>query len=220
MIHELKVWPWYFAALAAGMRGREVRFGDDRQYAVGDHLLFREWDDGAAAYTGRWLAAGVGQAERLEPGWFGAAGDAVWVLGLTAVGPLRDGVPGAWGPGTITLGVAPAGVADVSGCAGWATWVPIAAAEVAHAHAQPEGYYEVLVRQVRSSAGDAALAAWVAACEAAEAGCWRTCVARFELGRVVRYIPLPRMVVTQARPGGGALYEGLALVGGWPEEAA
>lgn len=43
MIHELKVWPDYFARLADGSKTFEVR-KDDRGFQAGDELLLREWD--------------------------------------------------------------------------------------------------------------------------------------------------------------------------------
>jgi len=97
--HELKVWPRYYAALAAGTKTTEVRFGDDRAYAAGDRLWLREWDPSAGAYTGRAVQRAVARADRLEPAAFGAAGDPVWVLALgdaeiTSTPVCLDG----WGP--------------------------------------------------------------------------------------------------------------------------
>ena len=41
-IHELKIWPQYFDAIASGIKTFEVR-KDDRGFAVGDTLVLKEW---------------------------------------------------------------------------------------------------------------------------------------------------------------------------------
>ena len=50
-LHELKVWPPYFDALADGSKTFEVR-KNDRGFKVGDTLRLREWSH-ATGYTGR-----------------------------------------------------------------------------------------------------------------------------------------------------------------------
>jgi hypothetical protein len=42
--HILKVWPSYFADLESGRKRFEVRSTRDRDFAVGDVLVLREWD--------------------------------------------------------------------------------------------------------------------------------------------------------------------------------
>jgi Domain of unknown function (DUF3850) len=51
-IHELKSWPKFFGAIAAGRRTHELR-RDDRRYRVGDQLRLREFDPETNSYTGR-----------------------------------------------------------------------------------------------------------------------------------------------------------------------
>ena len=62
-VHDLKVWPPYFAALANRSKTFELR-RDDRDFRSGDWLLLREWDPTDAGiphvyeprgYTGRKL---------------------------------------------------------------------------------------------------------------------------------------------------------------------
>lgn len=51
-VHELKTWPEPFQALVDGRKHHEVRV-DNRGFAVGDHLLLREWNPVDGAFTGR-----------------------------------------------------------------------------------------------------------------------------------------------------------------------
>ncbi len=55
-IHDLKTLPEYYDAVDKGVKTYELRF-DDRNYAVGDMLILREWQDGK--YTGRKLTAKI-----------------------------------------------------------------------------------------------------------------------------------------------------------------
>lgn len=48
---ELKTWPEYFEPLLSDDKTFEARV-DDRDFAVGDLLILREWDP-AKGYTGR-----------------------------------------------------------------------------------------------------------------------------------------------------------------------
>lgn len=50
MIHELKILPSYFEAVALREKTFEIR-RNDRDYHVGDTLLLKEWENGD--YTGR-----------------------------------------------------------------------------------------------------------------------------------------------------------------------
>lgn len=52
MIHELKISPEYYNAIAFGHKTFEVR-KNDRDYKIGDWLLLKEWD--GQKYTGRTL---------------------------------------------------------------------------------------------------------------------------------------------------------------------
>jgi ASC-1-like (ASCH) protein len=55
-IHELKILPEYYKAVKKGVKTYELRF-DDRNYAVGDMLILREWKDGQ--YTGQQIAVTI-----------------------------------------------------------------------------------------------------------------------------------------------------------------
>lgn len=57
-VHELKTWPEYFAATAAGVKPWEYRL-NDRGYREGDILRLREYDPQAGTYTGAALEASV-----------------------------------------------------------------------------------------------------------------------------------------------------------------
>ena len=48
---ELKTWPEYFEKILSGDKTFELRV-NDRDFAVGDLLILREWDP-ATGYTGR-----------------------------------------------------------------------------------------------------------------------------------------------------------------------
>lgn len=50
-MHELKVWPAYYQALASGQKSFELRF-DDRGFQVGDLLDLREYDPRTGGYPG------------------------------------------------------------------------------------------------------------------------------------------------------------------------
>jgi hypothetical protein len=52
MIHDLKTWPVYFAAIDDGSKPFEVRM-NDRNFQVGDTLRLREYSLGSKVYTGR-----------------------------------------------------------------------------------------------------------------------------------------------------------------------
>jgi ASC-1-like (ASCH) protein len=82
--HELKIWPQYFDAVANGTKTFEIRFEGDRDYAVGDTLILKEWresrlgkKDGKmwqydAEYTGREVVVHVTYILRgfgLQPGY-------------------------------------------------------------------------------------------------------------------------------------------------------
>lgn len=79
MTHDLKVWPRYFGALLSGSKRFEVRKGNDRQYAVGDALMLREWDPETKDYTGAVIRRDVTYV--LHGGPF--LPDDLWVLGIS-----------------------------------------------------------------------------------------------------------------------------------------
>ena len=56
--HELKTWPGYFSAIAQGRKRFELRF-NDRDFAVGDVLHLRSWNNETEEYDGRELLAAV-----------------------------------------------------------------------------------------------------------------------------------------------------------------
>ena len=66
--HELKTWPTHFTGVWSGDKTFEVR-KDDRGFELGDVLLLREYDPGAARYTGREQTAKVSYV--LHGGQFG-----------------------------------------------------------------------------------------------------------------------------------------------------
>ena len=51
--HDLKCWPAFFDAIAAGRKCHDLRRAHDRAFQVGDQLLLREFDPQSRAYTGR-----------------------------------------------------------------------------------------------------------------------------------------------------------------------
>lgn len=58
MIHDLKTWPEFFAAIVDGRKRFEIR-RHDRPFTVGDDLCLREWDPGTGEYSGRLFWARV-----------------------------------------------------------------------------------------------------------------------------------------------------------------
>lgn len=52
MTHELKVWPQFYDAIIRKDKTFEVR-RHDRDFAVGDELILREWDRVEERRTGR-----------------------------------------------------------------------------------------------------------------------------------------------------------------------
>ena len=57
-MHQLKVWPEFFAVLCTGTKTFEVR-KNDRDFHAGDTLSLHEWDPHRRTYTGRWIEANV-----------------------------------------------------------------------------------------------------------------------------------------------------------------
>lgn len=53
IIHDLKCWPKFFGAIAAGAKRHDLRRATDRDFQVGDQLQLREFDPDCGTYTGR-----------------------------------------------------------------------------------------------------------------------------------------------------------------------
>lgn len=51
-IHELKIWPEYFEAVASKKKTFDLR-KNDRGFAIGDILKLKEWAPSGKFYTGR-----------------------------------------------------------------------------------------------------------------------------------------------------------------------
>lgn len=56
--HELKIWPSFYRAVVDGTKRFEVR-RNDRDFAVGDVLVLREWSPAAGGFTGSALVRRV-----------------------------------------------------------------------------------------------------------------------------------------------------------------
>jgi hypothetical protein len=103
--HELKTWPEFFSAMLRGDKPFDVR-QDDRGFAVGDSLWFREWcsfadhPDGGV-YTGR--AADASVTYVLRGGQFGIAEGYV-VLGIVSPPAARPALAPPLPGGTFAMG--------------------------------------------------------------------------------------------------------------------
>lgn len=51
--HDLKCWPQFFEAIAAGRKRHDLRRAYDRDFRVGDRLKLREFDPETERYTGQ-----------------------------------------------------------------------------------------------------------------------------------------------------------------------
>jgi hypothetical protein len=49
----VKSWPWFFEEMVAGRKKHDMRDKRDRDYAIGDRMLLREFDPRNGQYTGR-----------------------------------------------------------------------------------------------------------------------------------------------------------------------
>jgi hypothetical protein len=69
-VHDLKVWPQFFAALVDGSKAFEIR-KNDRDYRVGDKLTLREWHPDTEEYSGRTASRVVTYVTAFNqaPGW-------------------------------------------------------------------------------------------------------------------------------------------------------
>ena len=72
MMHELKIWPENYAAVASGTKRYEVRKAD-RPFKAGDHVELREWDPDYLEYTGRSMTFRITHVT--EPGEWGLPED-------------------------------------------------------------------------------------------------------------------------------------------------
>jgi len=225
-MHELKIWPVYYAAILSGQKRFEARWGDDRQYAVGDRLVLREWNPVDQAYTGRRLGATVAYVERVSGRQLGQGADEVlWLMGLADdvfQGVDDGGLPAHAEPTRIDLGLAPEGVTTFEGWETWPTWIPVGAV---HIEAAGEGV-PVLMAQNRSvmlcripfSGADGAMIAWVKMSEyTVNKGRW--CVLRSRRGVVegpqdVQTFPLTHAWVVRTKLGKGVdLFSEVDIVG-------
>lgn len=82
--HELKTWPEPFAAVWEGDKRGELR-PDDREFAVGDGLILREYDPKTRRYSGRKIMCRISHAMRGEP--LIPAGFALLSIEIHARGP-------------------------------------------------------------------------------------------------------------------------------------
>lgn len=53
VVHDLKCWPQFFEAIAAGRKRHDLRRTCDRDFRVRDRLRLREFDPQVQRYTGR-----------------------------------------------------------------------------------------------------------------------------------------------------------------------
>jgi hypothetical protein len=227
--HELKVWRAYFCEIARGEKTLEIRFGEDRDYRVGDHILYREWEHGEAAYTGRWLTARVAACACVDPARFGARGERTWALQLAEVGAVQEGVAPSAVPTRLDLGLAPAGVETFEGWEAWETWIPVGGIHFAEVPlmgpTRSMGKRCVTLHRIPSSAADEALEAWARELRA-PAWLGRLCVLRARRGLVegpqdqqVHALTHAR-VVWAKRGSGGLLFSEVDIIGVVPERGA
>ena len=59
VVHDVKCWPHLFSTIARGEKRHDLRRSSDRDYAVGDKLLLREYDNRSGTYTGRTLTVTI-----------------------------------------------------------------------------------------------------------------------------------------------------------------
>jgi hypothetical protein len=230
--HELKIWRAYFVEIARGAKTLEIRFGDDRQYAAEDTIVFREWEHGAAVYTGRWLTARIAACQRTEQARFVGFGQPVWALALTEVGDIQEGVPSCMVPSRIDLYLAPEGTTTFDAWEAWPTRIPMRAVhieeETATARTPISGSAwnrSITLCRIPRGDMDAAMLAWVKMSEyAVYKG--RMCVLWLQRGAVegpqeVRIISLFNACVVRAKHGDAVdLFSEVDIVGVVPDEVA
>ncbi len=75
VVHKLKTWPEFYAAIEGGVKTFEVRKDDgERPFRVGDILHLHEWLPKSESYTGRHMVVDVtyliaGPAFGIESGY-------------------------------------------------------------------------------------------------------------------------------------------------------
>lgn len=74
IVHDLKIWPSYFEAVAGGRKTFELRSDPGDRFQEGDVLRLHEYVLAGTYYTGRVLRATVGYVLRDAP-QFGLATD-------------------------------------------------------------------------------------------------------------------------------------------------
>jgi uncharacterized protein YqfB (UPF0267 family) len=84
VIHQLKILPKFFDAVANGVKTCEIRQEDDRRFSVGDTLSLLEWSQDQG-YTGRSCSAAVTHIIRHDDFPKGVP-EGYAVLSLTVVG--------------------------------------------------------------------------------------------------------------------------------------
>lgn len=57
--HIVKSWTWLFEAIASGTKTHDIRDMSERDYAVGDEMVLREWNQSQGEYTGRCLVVEI-----------------------------------------------------------------------------------------------------------------------------------------------------------------
>lgn len=223
--HELKVWRAYFLEIARGEKTLEIRFGEDRDYLVGDHILYREWEHGAAVYTGRWLTARIAACQRTEQAWFVGFGQPVWALALTEVGSIQEGAVFTAMPTRVELCLAHAGTTTFDAWETWPTRILVGAVHIEDMEAKTPIAWNRSITLCGIPRGDtdAAMLAWVKMSEYAVYEGQR-CVLRLQRGadkgpQEVRIIPLVNACVVRAKHGDAVdLFSEVDIIAVVPEQ--
>lgn len=84
-VHDLKTWSEFMRSLSTGEKTCELR-RDDRNFAVDDILVLREFDPESGVYTGRAVVRRI--THILEPGPVGGLEAGFVVLSIVDAGTL------------------------------------------------------------------------------------------------------------------------------------
>lgn len=87
-IHELKLWPTYFEAVACGDKSCEIRF-NDRDFKLGDKIVFHEWEPRHKVYLGRSTTVVIAHILYATP--VNGLGDGFVALSIRWPGETREG---------------------------------------------------------------------------------------------------------------------------------